>query len=71
MMQAYDEDLTRVGSHVVVDVVLGRVVVWTAPDVLVPLPLVYPNVVNQHFCRKCHSGKIYILPARRNAQVEN
>ena len=46
MTQAHDVGLTRIGVHVVVDVVLSRVVVWTAPDVLLPLPLVYPDVVN-------------------------
>ena len=63
--------LTRVGIHMVVDVIHGRVVVWAAPDVLPPLPLVYPNVVDQHLCGKCHGGDVDILPTRRYAQVED
>ena len=71
MTQTHDVGLTRVGVHVVVDVLLGWVVIWTAPDVLMPLPLVYPNVVNQHFRGKRHSGEVDILPARRDTQVKN
>lgn len=66
MTQAHDVGLTRVGIYVVVDVILSRVGVRTAPNVLLPFPLVYPNVVNQHFRGKCHSGEVNILPARRN-----
>ena len=71
MTQAHDVGLTRVGFHVVVDVFLSRVVVWTAPEILVPLPLVYPDIVDQHFRGKCHSGEVDILPPRRNTQVED
>ena len=63
--------LTRIGLQMVVDVILGGVIVWTAPDVLMPLPLVYSNVVDQHFCGKCHSCEVDGLPARGHAQVED
>jgi len=49
MVRVHDSGLTRVGWQMVVDVLLGWVVVWTTPNVLVPLPLVYSNVVDQHF----------------------
>lgn len=46
MVRVHDLGLTRVGFHVVVDIILGWIVIWTAPNVLVPLPLVYPNIVD-------------------------
>ena len=71
MTQAHSVELTRVGCHVVVDVFLSRVVIWIAPNILVPLPLVYPDIVDQHFRGKCHGGEIDSLPARRHTQVED
>lgn len=55
----------------VVDVLLGRIVVWTASNVLVPLPLVYSNIIDQHFRGKRQSGEVDSLPARRYTQVED
>ena len=55
----------------VANVFLSRIVVWTAPNILLPLPLVYSNVVDQHFCGEFHGGEVDLLPARRDTQVED
>lgn len=44
-----DVVLTLVCFRMVDDVLLSRVVVWTTPNVLGPFPLVYSNIVHQHF----------------------
>ena len=46
MVNVRGRALTIVGFRVFIDVIRGRVVDWTASNVFVPLPLVYPNVVD-------------------------
>jgi hypothetical protein len=71
MTRAHSARLTRVGFQVIIDVLRGRVVVRTASNVLVAFPLVYPNVVDQHFRGECHAGEIDSLPPRRHTQVKD
>ena len=71
MARTQDIGLTRVGFYVLVDIIFGWVAIWTTPKVLLPLPLVYPNVVDQHFRGKGHGSEVDRLPAWRHTQVEN